>query len=138
MIHDVQNIHSDDNFRKPDSEKISQSSKEIFDDEFRMFEEKAQQGVQIKDYDHEESNLVHSNQSFRDICNEDLRIFEEIERMMISRCCDSYLEPFIKECAPSVSYTCGEATWLELLVDNFEINMIHSMSKIHINEDPMN
>ena len=37
MIHDVQNIHSDNNSRKPDSEKISQSSEEIFDDEFRMF-----------------------------------------------------------------------------------------------------
>jgi len=70
------------------------------------FEEKAQPRVQIKD-DHEESNFVHSDQNFGDICNEEIRIFEEIERMMNSRCCNSYLEPFIKECAPPVSYTCG-------------------------------
>jgi len=59
----MQNNHSDDNSRKPDSEKTSQSFKEIFDDELRIFEEIAQQGVKIKD-DHWESGFAHFDQSF--------------------------------------------------------------------------
>ena len=39
LIHGMQNNHSDDNYRRPDSEKISQSFKKIFDDEFRMYDE---------------------------------------------------------------------------------------------------
>ena len=63
-----------------------------------MYEE-AQQEMQINN-DHSESNFAHSDQSFEDICNEEIRIFEELELVINSKCLDSYLEPFIKECAP--------------------------------------
>ena len=64
MIHGVQNNHSDDNSRRPDSEKISRSFEEIFDDKFRMYEE-AQQEMQINN-DHGKSDFSRSDQSFED------------------------------------------------------------------------
>ena len=95
-----------------------------------MYEE-AQQEMQLNN-DHGESNLAYSDQSFEDICNEEIRRFEELELVINSKCLNSYLEPFIKECAPQ-----SHPPELEPVVSKVEINMIHGMSKIHINENPM-
>ena len=43
-----------------------------------------QQEVQLKD-NHGEFGFAHSDQSFKDICNEVIRIFEKLELMMNSR-----------------------------------------------------
>ena len=80
--------------------------------------------------DHGESDLAHSDKSFEDICNEEIRIFEELELVINCKCLDSYLEPFIKECAPQSHPPAEKPPGLELLVGNFEINMTHDMSRI--------
>ena len=74
--------------------------------------------------DHEESGFAHSDQSFEDICNEEIRIFEESELVINSKYLDSYLEPFIKECAPQSHPLVEEPPELEPMVGNSEINMI--------------
>jgi len=81
-----------------------------------MYEE-AQQEMQINN-DHGESDLVHSNHSFEDICNEEIRIFEELELVINSKCLDSYLEPFNKECAPQSHPPVEEPPELEPMVGN--------------------
>ena len=122
MIHGMQNNHSDDNFRRPDFGK-----EEIFDNEFKMYEE-AQQEMQINN-DHGESDLAHSDQSFEDICNEEIRIFEELELVINSKCFDSYLELSCAGSVPRPRLPDEEPFELE-----FEpsLNVLQDLSLIHI------